>query len=90
MVATIEAIWARVKSYEGAEFNTKTGKPFKYDVVGNSIRPQHTERIISKVNFEKVLDHLPMDGPGEISKLVQGSAYVWAILHDPRIRHDEW
>ena len=56
MVATIEAIWVRVKSYEGAEFNTKTGKPFKYDVVGNSIRPQHTERIISKVNFEKVLD----------------------------------
>ena len=90
MVSTIEAIWARIKSCEGAEFRTKTGKPFEYDIVGNSIRPQHTERIISKVNFEKVLGHLPMDGPGEISNLVQGSAYVWAILHDPRIRHDEW
>ena len=90
MVATIEAIWARVKSCEGAEFNTKTGKPFKYDVVGNSIKPRHTERIISKVNFEKVLGRLPIDGPGEINKLVQGPSYVWAILHDPRIRHDEW
>jgi alpha-beta hydrolase superfamily lysophospholipase len=28
---------------------------------------------------------VPLDGPGLINHIARGPAYVWAVLHDPRI-----
>jgi len=31
-----------------------------------------------------------LNGPGDITSTIRGAAYVWAILHDPRIRNADW
>ena len=73
-------------THAGQQFQTKTGKRFFYEVVGAVFRPSRTKYNISKADFAKALALVPMDGPGEISSLVRGSAYIWAVLHDRRIR----
>ncbi len=83
-------MWARLKDLEGEEFETKTGKPFTFEISGGVFKPTHVAQNIAKGNFEKALALWPLDGPGEISAVVRGSAYVWAVLHDPRVRKGEW
>jgi hypothetical protein len=34
--------------------------------------------------------HVPLEGPGELAGLVRGQSYIWAILHDTRIRKKDW
>jgi hypothetical protein len=48
--------------------------------------PSRTAYRISQSEFRKAHEMMPIKGPGEISQLVRGPSYVWAILHDPRIR----
>lgn len=86
----LDTIWKRLKAHAGEEFETKTGKTFTYEIDGNVMRPSRTERNLHSGNFEKVIGMLPISGPGDISNLVQGSAYVWAVLHDRRIRKTDW
>ena len=86
----LDTIWSRLRAHAGDEFETKTGKPFTYEIDGHVFRPSRTARNIHATNFEKVIGLLPIDGPGEISNVVQGSAYVWAVLHDRRIRKNDW
>ena len=86
----IDEIWKRIKDHEGEVFETKSGKHLKYEIDGEILHPSRTKRNIHKKNFEKCLEHLPLEGPGEISNSIQGPSYVWAILHDKRIRKTEW
>jgi len=77
--------------YEGRNFSTKTEKrEFTYMIYGNSLCPDHTNRKIPKSDFRKAYEMVPLKGPGVIRDVVQGSAYVWAILHDKRITQGEW
>lgn len=85
-----EKLWKRIEALQGERFETKTGKGFTFEVSGNIFIPSRTEYNISRSDFEKVLDLLPLEGPGDISDLVRGSAYVWAVLHDSRVRKGEW
>ena len=89
-MANPETIWSRIKNLQGEAFETKTGREFTFEVSGNVFRPSRTEYNISKRDFEKVLALVPLDGPGTISNQVRGSAYIWAVLHDPRVRKQEW
>ncbi|GGY04181.1 hypothetical protein GCM10007160_34800 [Litchfieldella qijiaojingensis] len=75
---------------KGQDFETKTGKPFTYDIVGDVFHPSRTDYNISKADFRKALALVPFDGPGEINTIVRGPAYVWAVLHDKRIRRSDW
>ena len=86
MKPNIETLWGRIKALAGQEFETKTGKPFSYEISGNIFLPSRTKYNITKTDFAKTLELIPLDGPGEISNLVRGSAYIWAVLHDRRIR----
>ena len=80
-------LWERIKALAGEEFSTKSGRrTFTYTIEGGTLFPDHTDRAIGWGNFLKALEMEPLDGPGEISDVVQGSSYVWAILHDKRIR----
>ena len=90
MKPDIDAIWMRIGRHQGDNFETVTGKPFTYEVSGQVLRNSRTKYNLSRSNFEKVIKNLPIRGPGEISDLVRGSAYVWAILHDQRIRQRDW
>ncbi|MDH5688955.1 MAG: hypothetical protein OEZ48_13995 [Candidatus Bathyarchaeota archaeon] len=81
-----EEVWNRIRSHEGETFRTITGLPFVYRVDrGNTLIPDRTGYPLHRSNFEKVYRMVPVDGPGEINYIVRGPAYVWAILHDPRI-----
>lgn len=71
-----EEVWKRILACEGEEFRTITNLPFTYKVRGNSLRPSRTEYNISKSDFAKAYGLVPLDGPGEITKLVRGPAYI--------------
>lgn len=79
-------VWNQILNHEGEEFETITGLKFSYRVEGNSVIPDRTEYPLHKSNYEKVFQMLPLKGLGEISDLVRGPSYVWAILNDKRIK----
>jgi hypothetical protein len=80
------SIWKRIKSLEGESFKTRRGLEFTYEISDDVLYPSRTSYRISQSEFQKAYDLMPIKGPGEISQLVRGPSYVWAILHDPRIR----
>ncbi len=88
-----QRIWERIRRHAGERFETKTGKPFTYDVPGNYLRVaregEEINRSLSRTNFMKAAAAMPADGPGAI-KDRQGSTYTWAILMDDRIRGSDW
>ena len=86
----IEEVWRRIKALEGEEFHTKTGKTFTFEITGDVFRPSRTEYNVSKSDFGKAFEFVPFDGPGVVNNLVRDPAYVWAVLHDRRIRQQDW
>jgi hypothetical protein len=87
---SIDELWARLKTYAGEKFETKTGKPFTYEMSGDVFHSSRTDYNISKSEFKKAFALVPFDGPGVINSTVRGPAYVWAVLHDNRIRKQDW
>lgn len=83
---SFEPIWRRIVECEGQAFQTVTGLPFTYSIHGRTLRTSRTQYILSRSDFEKVWKMLPIKGPGQIRDLVRGSAYVYAIVRDGRIR----
>ena len=90
MTIPIGTLWQRLTKYEGHDFDTISGKPFTYEIAGNIFVPSRTKFNLGKSDFEKALALVPIGGPGEVSNLVRGSAYIWAVLHDQRIRQKDW
>ena len=90
MKPNINDVWTRMIDLEGSDFETKTGLPFTYKISGEVFYPSRTKQNISKSDFAKALQHVPINGPGDISNMVRGSAYIWAVLHDHRIRENDW
>jgi hypothetical protein len=88
-MASIDAIWARIKAHEGEKFHQVRGAEFTYEVAGNSVVPDRTNRQISKGEFEKSIEFLPLENTTPVQHL-QGPSYIYAILMDKRIRKDEW
>lgn len=87
---TINNVWRRLEEHEGREFKTKTGLPFTYELDGDVFRPSRTNYKVAKTDFLKALELVPFDGPGVVNNIVRGPAYVWAVLHDKRIRREDW
>lgn len=87
---SINEVWLRLKSLEGQEFETKTGKHFTFTISGDVFRPSRTKYNISKEDFAQALARAPFDGPGVVNRLVRGPAYIWATLHDRRVRRNDW
>ena len=85
-----DSVWSLVVSLQGEQFETKTGLPFTYEVRGNSLYTSRTRFNIARSEFKRAIELGPLDGPRPIHKLVRGPSYVWAILHDPRVKHVAW
>ena len=85
-----EEVWDRIVANAGQTFHTIRGLPFTYKIKGNGFYPSRTNYRISKSDFRKAYQWVPAEGPGEISEIVRGPSYVWAVLHDPRISFDQW
>lgn len=88
--ASIGVVWERIAAHADEEFTTKTGLPFTYSLQGGSLTTSRTDYPLSKNDFAQALKEVPLDGPGRINDAVRGPAYIWAILHDKRIRGSEW
>lgn len=80
-----EGVWENIIYNAGQIFLTKNNIEFKYVVKGNAIITDRTNYPLSKNNFKKAYDLLPLCGPGKINNIVRGRAYVWAILNDKKI-----
>lgn len=87
---SIDDVWHRLKGLEGHDFETKTGKPFTFEISGDVFHPSRTRYNVAKADIRKALDLVPFDGPGVINRIVRGPAYVWAVLHDRRVRRQDW
>ena len=83
-------VYKRIKAHQGQIFLTKTGLEFKYTINGNGFYPSRTQYRISISDIEKAYRMVPFDGPGVVNDIVRGPAYLWAVLHDKRIRQDDW
>ena len=83
-------VWARITSHAGQRFSTKTGRSFTYRIRHDALVTDCTDHPLAKANFSEALKQVPFDGPGRIAQAVRGPAYVWAILHDSRIREKDW
>lgn len=88
--ASFPAVWARIAAHAGQRFSTKTGRPFVYAIERDALVTDLTDYPLAKANFAEALKRVPFDGPGRIAQTVRGPAYVWAILHDARIRGSDW
>ena len=84
------AVWTRIAAHAGQRFSTKTGRPFVYAIERDALVTDHTDYALAKTNFSEALKQVPFDGPGNIAQTIRGPAYVWAILHDSRIRGNDW
>jgi hypothetical protein len=83
-------VWARIKGHQGAKFLTKRGLEFTYTIDRDALAINRTNYPLTKSNFETAYREVPFDGPGAINTFVRGPAYVWAVLHDQRIRGSDW
>ena len=73
--------WNLIQANEGNTFKTVTGLEFTYKVIGNYIITSRTNRHLAKSNFEKAILMRPKN-PSDMSNLIQGSSYVYAILNE--------
>ena len=90
-MVTIEEVWARIVKHEGEEFRMKKEEEtLTYEIQGNVFFSSRTDYQIPKSSFEKALELVPFAGPGVMNQDIRGSSYVWAVLHDPRIRLQDY
>ena len=87
---SISTVWERIAAHSGERFTTKSGLPFAYAVKGAVLTTSRTEFGLSEADFDQALRLVPFDGPARINDLVCGPAYIWAILHDRRVRVGQW
>lgn len=87
---SLDEVWRRIEAHQGETFHTKSGLPLTYSVAGRTLTTSRTDYPISATDFAKALEIVPFDGPGAVTWDVRGPAYIWAILHDARIRQSDW
>ena len=84
-----DAVWQRICANEREFFKTDGGRWFTYRIEAEELRPSQSDLRIARSEFERVFPLLPVP-PAKMNKYVKGPAYVWAILHDPRISEGRW
>jgi hypothetical protein len=86
---TFQTVWTRIEANAGQTFHQIRGGAFTYRVYGGSVRPDRTNRLIPKSNFEKALALVPLASTAPVQRL-QGPSFIYAILMDPGIRQNDW
>ncbi len=82
-------IWRRIVELEGEEFVQLRGGRFRFEIRGNALAPDRTNRLLPRSSFRQAIELMPVDGPGRLQHL-QGPSYLYAILMDPRVRGTDW
>lgn len=85
----IDDVWSRIQAASGETFKTATGLEFTYRLHGQGLRVRRDgreiNRTLTKQNFAAASARMPVRQPSALRDL-QGPAYTWAILADPRIQ----
>lgn len=84
-MSDFETIWERIVKFEGESFFTIKGLEFTYSMQNDILIPSRTYFNLTKENFHKAYNELPVERPGAFYSEIFGSSYVWAILNDKRI-----
>ena len=85
-----EEVWERILAHQGDTFHTKRNLAFTYKIQNGVLIPNRAKQLIGKSEFKKVYEIVPLVSLTPINKVVRGSSYVWAILHDKRISKGDW
>jgi len=82
------SVYSRVVHYSGQIFNTKTGRPFVYQVVNGKLVVNRTGyKANAKSNIRKALALMPASRPSKLNGKVMMPSYIWAILNDSRVQN---
>lgn len=73
-------LWELIKNNEGQVFHTITGLPFTYRVENDVVHVSRTSYRLTRNEFEKAFQQMPIPGPGQISGIIRGPSYIYAIL----------
>jgi hypothetical protein len=85
-----DEVLKQLRNHQGETFPTKTNLEFTYRIDDLAFYPSRTKYRIPISELKKAYNLVPFDGPGKVNSLVRGPAYLWAVLHDSRIRRGEW
>lgn len=88
-VPDIGVVWRRIEAAAGQTFRQIRGGEFTYEVRGNSLSPDRTDRMLPRSHFGRALELVPLEDTVPVQHL-QGPSYIYAILMDPRIRQSDW
>ena len=80
----IDVVWERITAHQGETFRQVRGGEFTYEVDGNSLLPDRTNRLLARSQFAEALALAPLTSTTQLQHL-QGPSYLFAILTDPRI-----
>ena len=90
MTVTTDAVWLRIRMREGSTFRTKHGVELTYRIrPDNSLDCTKTSSLLYREDFEKALPALPVSNANQLPD-TPVQRFVWAILHDERIRMGDW
>jgi hypothetical protein len=88
-----ESVWDRIKSHQGEEFKTVTGKPLTYEVERAGIwffrDGERINRKLTRRQVEVAIARCPLTSTTEIKDLMD-YPYLFALLMDARIRGGAW
>jgi hypothetical protein len=83
-------VWERIAENAGKVFYTKRRLKFTFRVNEDTVITDRMEHPLTRKDVMAAYRHVPLEGPRELTGLVRGESYVWAILHDRRIRQKDW
>ena len=85
-VPDIEKVWKNIQTCAGLPFETKGRISFTYQMLNEyTLQTSNTSMSLSKSNFSKALQLMPVKGPSGFGQKIQGASYVYALLSDDRI-----
>jgi hypothetical protein len=83
--ANFEEVWNRIRASKGEAFRTVRGLEFTYKLLGPWVVIDRTDYRITKSNFRKAFEMLPVDDPEGFGDEVTAKYFVYAVLTDPRV-----
>jgi hypothetical protein len=75
----------RIRENQGQQFYTRSGLPLTYVVDGNRIKVDRARPWLSLDDARRIYEMGPDARLTEVDERITGRAYLFAILHDPRI-----
>ena len=79
------AVERRIREHQGEQFYTQSGLPMTYEFKGNRIKVSRAQPLLSMDEARRIWEMGPDATLTNVDQRITGRAYLFAILHDPRI-----